>query len=276
MTERILLIEEVLDDLTGLIDLTPLVEAVKEADVDVGMLTDEEVHWIGPDPDRKPEEFIDAPRLSQLTSDHQEIALETALWMLQARGDATYDPTTDTLRLEGVHAILADLRNRPEAAVSVRVDVRGEGMRRAAIYRVRPDLFLSEEVSDSGLHHFVLRSPVRQAAWLAAAIDPHHHVTTDSSSPQTASSLEGLDPNPDELAQRCDSAAFVFYGERGPDGQSSQRAFTAYSSTGGVHILTGRESANRGSASLQRLGRGDLLGFCAAFLAGTADQPPTG
>lgn len=269
MTERIVLLEAVLSDLTGPNDITALVLAVNGADVDAGILTDEEVHWIGGDPDADPDEFLDAPRLARLTPDEQQIALETTLWMLQARGEAIYDPTTDLLRLEGVHAVLGDLRGSPEAAISVRVDVRGEGTRRAAIYRIRPDLFMTEEVEDAGLHHFVLRSPARQAAWLAVAVDPHGHAGDDSDpQPQTATDLNGLDPHPDRLAERCETASLVCSGSRTPDERTAQRTFTAYSGPDGVHILTGWRTDTDAQAALQRLSRRDLIEFCAAFLSG--------
>ncbi|MGH8909212.1 MAG: hypothetical protein ACRD0K_22640 [Egibacteraceae bacterium] len=270
--QPVVMLEDVLTDLSGLTDVRPLVNAVNRADVDAGVLTDEEVHWIGPNPDGAPRKFIDAPRLAQLSAREQQVAMETALWIMQARGEVFYDADADALRFEGLHALLGDLRENPEAAVSVRVDVRDEGVQRAAIYRIRPDLFLCEDVSEVGLHHFTFRSAARQAAWLAAAADPNGHAS-HTGSPQSAADVNGLDPHPDRLAATCQTAALVLCGSRSLHGRTPQRTFTAYSGPDGVHVLTGWKTATDGQVVMQQLSRQDLIDFCAAFLSPDTDVP---
>ncbi|MDP8975932.1 MAG: hypothetical protein M3N28_06140 [Actinomycetota bacterium] len=263
-----LLLEEVLADVLqdGQVELAPLVSAAQHAEVDAGVFADEEIHLMRGQIDDRPDEFIDAPRLGQLSEHDQDVALETALWLLQAQGAATWDDSREAFEFVGPYAIVGELRHEPEAAVSVRVDVRGEGTRRAAIYRVRPDLFLTEDVSEVGLHHFVFRSAPSAATWLAGLVDPLSRAK-GSAHEQRARTAADLNPNLDQLTARCESSALVFYGARSPDGSSAQRAFTCYSGNDGVYVLWGWQSASSGEAVLYRLGPGDLIGFCLGFLA---------
>lgn len=129
-------------------DLQPLARAVQRADVDAGIFADEEVHIMTGRADDRPEAFIDAPRLAKLDEHDQDIALETAFWLLQAQGVATWDAALSQFKIVGVYAVVGELRQESEVAISVRVDERDEGTRRSAIYRVRPDLYLFEDVSD--------------------------------------------------------------------------------------------------------------------------------
>jgi hypothetical protein len=153
------------------------------------------------------------------------------------------------------------------AAASVRVDVRDVGVQRAAIYRVRHDLFLCETVEEAGgLHHFTFRSDLRQAAWLAAWIDRESRADR-TEEPLTPARLADLDPHPDALAQRCEVAAFVSLAERGADGTGPMRACTAYSGTDGVWVQTGWAAEDAGAVAMQRLSPDDLVAFLAAFLA---------
>lgn len=221
--------EEVLPELPqgGTVELTPLLRAVQRADVDVGIFADEEVHLLRDRVDDQPDEFVDAPRLARLSEHDQDVALETALWLLQAQQAATWDDARQAFRFDGVYAVVGEFRYGAEAAVSVRTDVRQMGTSRAATYRVRPDLFLTEDVSETGLHHFMLRSHQRAAAWLADRVDPGHRA--DRSGPeQIAEHPDQLEPRPDRLAETCETSALVYYGARGDDGTAGQRSFTCY------------------------------------------------
>lgn len=129
--------------------------------------------------------------------------METTLLLLQARGDVVYDREHDVHQAVGGHAVLGEVRTSPDAAVSVRVDVRDQGVQRAAMYRVRAELFLIEEVAEAGLHHFVFRSADRAVAWLAGTLDPY--ARADHPGPeQLAERLDDLDPHsrPVELTAR--------------------------------------------------------------------------
>jgi hypothetical protein len=258
-------LEEVLEIGDGEIDLAPLVARAAEVDVDGGVFADEEIHWMSGDADASPDPFLDAPRLGALPAREQDVALETAFWILSAQGAIAHGPEGDP-ELVGTHAVLGELRTESEAAASVRIDTRDEGVRRVALYRVREDLFLCEVVEEAGgLHHFTFRSADRQAAWLAGAIDPGGRADR-TEEPQQAGGLEGLDPHPDVLAERCEVAALVTLGERGPSGPGPLRAFTSYSGPESVHVQTGWRADGEGRVAMQRLSREDLVGFCAAFL----------
>ncbi|MDP8927497.1 MAG: hypothetical protein M3O70_02690 [Actinomycetota bacterium] len=260
--------------MSSLTDLQPLVRAVGSGDVDAGILSDEEVHWIGPDPTAPPDGFIDAPRLAGLSSHDQQVALQAALLILQARGDVLYERDEDVYKAVGGHALLSHVRNAPQAAASVRVDTRGQGTTRAAVYRVRSDLFLVEEVAEAGLHHFVFRSAPRTARWLAATVDPHGRAGPIGPA-LTAANVDDLDPHPQYLADTCETSAFVYYDSRHSDGHSAQRSFTCYAGTDGVYVLAGWQTPSDGQVTLQLLPAGDLLGFCAAFLSPSGDTAPS-
>lgn len=268
-----LLLEEVLPDMPhdGQVELTPLVSASQRTEVDAGIFADEEIHLMRGRADDRPDGFIDAPRLAQLSEHDQDVALETALWLLQAQGSATWDEGSEGFRFVGVYAVVGELRHEPEAAISVRVDVREEGTRRAAIYRVCSDLFLTEDVSEVGLHHFVFRSALSGATWLAEMVDPRSRAKGSAQEQRARTSAE-LSPNPDQLAAACETSALVYYGARSVDSLPAKRAFTCYSGPDGLHVLSGWQGPSDGESVLHRLGPEDLVGFCMAFLSGLADR----
>jgi hypothetical protein len=259
-------IEDVLDLGDGEIDLTPLVARAAEVDIDAGMFADEEIHWMSGGADATPDPFLDAPRLGLLPTREQDVALETAFWMLSAQGAIVHDADGEP-ELAGLYAVIGELRTESEAAVSVRIDTRAAGVQRLALYRIRHDLFLCEIVEEAGgLHHFTFRSTDRQVRWLAAVLDPGGRADT-TGEPQQARELDELDPHPDALAERCEVAAHVTLGERGPEGPGPLRAFTSYSGPDGVVVQTGWRAGEESAVALQRLGPEDLLGFLAGFLS---------
>lgn len=257
-------------DLSGQapVDVAPLVAAVASSDVELGTFTDEELHWAAPDTDATPEAFIDAPRLARMDPKAQDVALATAMWMLQARGDAAWDG--QAVRLRGVHAMLGQVRHEAQASASVDVQVRdGEGSR-AAVYRVRPDLFVVEYVAPEGLHWLVCCSPQRAAARLASLVDPEQ-VARDTGPAQTAAEPDRLSPQPDALADAATTAAFVLLGEVSPDGEPAQRAMTVYGTGDGLFVYQGVDDGLSGATvGCQRLGPADLVAYCRAFLAPAA------
>lgn len=159
---------------------------------------------------------------------------------------------------------MADVRWDSEAVVRVRADVRGEGIVRAAVYRARPELFLTEEVFDEGLHRFTFRGTATQAAWLAAFVDPGTRARRTEPA-RTAARIQGLDVTADQLAQSSEVSALAVWTAAGD--QQARRSFTAYSGTAGLQVLHGWQLPNIGDVCLQRLGPRDLVAFCAAFLA---------
>ncbi len=270
----VVLFEEVMGDIPeGPSDLQPLARAVQRADVDAGIFADEEVHIMTGRADDRPEAFIDAPRLAKLDEHDQDIALETAFWLLQAQGVATWDAALSQFKIVGVYAVVGELRQESEVAISVRVDERDEGTRRSAIYRVRPDLYLFEDVSDTGLHHFVFHSSERAGGRLAAAVDPEG-CADRTGKPQSAPALSALDPHPDQLAASARTSAFTYLGARGGDASAARRSFTCYGGPKGSWVLSGWEGPNDGHVALQRLGPGDLAAWCRSFISRSVGSDP--
>lgn len=271
----VVLFEEVMGDIPeGPTELRPLVAAVGRADVDAGIFADEEVHIMTGRADDRPEAFIDAPRLAELSEHDQDIAIETAFWLLQAQGVATWDPEREQFRILGVYAVVGDLRQECEAAVSVRVDVRDEATRRAAIYRVRPDLYLFEDVSDTGLHHFVFHSLVRAAGRLAASVDPYG-CADGTGRRQSVVAEKDLDPHPDQLVASARTSALTYLGARGGNAPGPGRSFTCYGRADGAWVLSGWERTGDGHVELQRLGRDDLVEWCRRFISRSVPDDPT-
>lgn len=259
-------LEEVVNLSDELIDILPLVQRVSDADVDAGIFADEEIHWMSADADASPDPFIDAPRLGLLPARDQDIALQSAFWMLMAQG-AIVRSVDGEPELAGIYAFIGDLRASSEAAASVRIDIRDGGVHRLGLYRVRADLFLCEEVEESsGLHHFTFRSPGRQARWLAAALDAGGHADR-TEEPLQAAGIDDLVPHPDTLAEHCHAAGLVTLAERDAVSRGALRAFTAYSGPDGLYVQTGWKAADDGAVAMQRLSPADFAGFCAAFLA---------
>lgn len=264
------LFEEVYPDLSeGIDDIMPLVRAGQDFDVDAGIFADEELHLMRDRLGQPPKAFIDAPRLARLSEHDQEVALETALWLLQAQGAATWTDGRQQFELMGVYGVMGTLRDEAEAAVTVLVEARDPETKQAAAHRIRADLFLVEDVSDVGLHHFVFRSPERAAAWLAATIDPKRRA--EKGGPERrARDGEKLDPHPDQLAASSDTRAVIQYTERGSVDPPIESSFTCYAGSGGVHMLTGAHPGSE--VVLRRLGPVDLVAECSTLLYGRAAQ----
>lgn len=261
MTRAPIPVADILDlGAEGSIDLAPVAAAARMADVEVGVLTDEEVHWLS-GVDAVPRARLDAPRLGTLDPERQAEALDLVMLVLLARGDVTR--SADGLRVHGRHALVAELREKARAATSVQVDIRGEGTRWSAIYRVSPELFLFEEVRPEGLHRFLLCSPARQAALLARAVDPRATATATSPA-QRADSADALQPPPGELLARSQSSAVALLGVPGDDAEARVTAFTAYGASDGLWVL--QIAPEQPAAALQSLGPDDLVTYCATFL----------
>lgn len=269
-----MLLEEVLGEIPAApMDLEPLVRAAQRADVDAGLFADEEVHIMTGRADDRPDPFIDAPRLGELSEHDQDLAIETAFWLLQAQGAATWDPERSQFRILGPYSVVGELRQECEASASVRVDVRDEGTGRAAVHRVRPDLFLFEDVSDTGLHHFVFHSLERAATRLAAAVDPLG-CAAGTGRPQSVADMGQLDPHPDALAASARTSALSYLGARGAGASGSRRSFTCYGGPDGAWILHGWQTPSEAHVVLQRLGPVDLATWCRTFLSRSLESDP--
>jgi hypothetical protein len=213
--------DEALDLEAGTLDLDALAERVEQEDLDVAVLTDEELHWLGPDADRDPTS-LDAPRLAQMTPDHRAVALEAVLMLLHARGEVELgldrDDDEDAEPEDGAELLvpvsptsaLVDLRTAAPRRLLVRVDDE-EGTERVLVHLVDDGLVLVEDVLDEGLHEFTISSPVRTAAVLATMLTGADVVDVlDEPAPLQvvrAASRAGLDPSPDALHDDADVVA---------------------------------------------------------------------
>lgn len=256
----------------GSLQLDRLAALVARGDVDAGVCSDEELHWLRPDADAPAEPSLDAPALGVLGDEEQDAALAAALRLLVARGDAEVDEQ-GRVRWRGQAAVLATVRHGAEAVWSVRVDRRGGGTERAAVYRARADVFLWEDIDPAGLHAFLFLSPERQVRWLARALDPEGHAA-DTAAPQRAASVDGLEPGPTELARRARTATRVWGVRAGST--PVEQAVTAYAACDGVWLVyaAGDDAAADGPVVGQRVGADALVAVCRQLL-GVAEQPPS-
>lgn len=248
----------------GPIELGPVLEAAVEADVLVAVLTDEELHWLG-DPDAVPQAFLDAPRLARLGAAEQRVALETALWIMTARGEFGWRGGPS--EAYGVHAIVGNLRRAAPSVAIVRTDRRGQGTRLSARYEAGTDLLLVEDVDDTGLHRFVFRSIARDAAALTAALDPQRRATA-TAPPQTGRTTADLDPHPDDLARTCEASSLLYHAHLTSPEHMSARALTVYSAAQGVWALAGRHRTDDqpGQVAWQQLDAPALSALLQNFL----------
>jgi hypothetical protein len=247
------------------VDVALLGAAVAATDVDLGTFTDEELHWASPDADAAPAVFVDAPRLGLLRTPAQEVALETTMWLLQARGEADWDG--ERLMLRGAHALVGQVRHEAEASVTVQSKTRDAVGQQAALYRLTPELFVVEYVAPEGLHRLVCCSADRAAVRLASLVDPQE-LARDTGAVRRGEDLQASATSAEALAASASTAAFVLLGELDRNGAVVQRAVTVYGSDEGVHVHQG-EAAPAGDAVLavQRLSPVDLVGYCRWFLA---------
>jgi len=252
-----------LDAVTA-VDLAPVMEAVRGVDVRVGVLSDEELHWLG-DVDRAPRVFLDAPRLGRLEEDEQRTALERAAVAMAARGELDWDAEPAVVR--GVPALVGGVRRASRSVTIVRTDLRGRGTALSAVWEAAPELLLVEHVSAGGLHDFVFRSPALAARALASALDPGGRATA-TAPPQVAPTVAGLDPHPDAVAARCEASSLLHHSHRTGPGTRAARALTVYSGPDGVWALAGhhRTAHAPGHAAWQQLDRPALVALLTGFL----------
>ncbi len=71
-------------DLPAILD--DVERAIDHLDLDVGLVTDEELHWLS-DVEVVSDDELDAPRLGELSPEEREIAVEAVLHAMLARGD---------------------------------------------------------------------------------------------------------------------------------------------------------------------------------------------
>lgn len=248
----------------GPVDLGPVTAAAGRGDVLVVTLTDEEVHWLGRG-EAAPKAYLDAPRLARLGEDEQRVALETAAWMMTARGEFAWNGGAP--RVHGLPAVVGAIRGRTPAVAIARVQRRGGDGSLSAAYEAGRDLLLCEDVSEAGLHRFVFRSPRLAAAALAAQVDPEGRATV-TAPPQIGRDTAELDPHPDDLAKTCEASSLLYHAALTRPDRIAARALTVYSGPQGVWALAGLQpdGDTPGRVAWQQFDGGALLDLLDAFL----------
>jgi hypothetical protein len=237
---------------------------LRRGPIEVGVFTDEEMWFVVDDPDAVPLATVDAPRLGVLAPAERDLALETSLWQLIARGEMVR--TGDGPALTGVLAVLSELRAAANAAGTVRVTARDGDERVTTLVVVDRELVILDDVDPSGLHHVVLLSPRDAAATLAQHVDPAGRATHDGPVRRAATSAH-LAVHLDPIVADADTTAVLHLATReaaSPDAPATsplpdpgsgagtaplrEAALTIHAGRGGVHLLHGQEDVPDGVA----------------------------
>ncbi len=169
-----------------------LAEVARAHDIVVGTFTDEEVVLCGDDPDSTGDPHWTA-HLSALAAEEADIAKQACVRLLLSRGQLSFGDDGGPV-FEQPHATLVWAVQQASALVTWRTDVVDEGTAIGGAFVVPHGLALHDDISaESGLHEMVLRTQERQAAWLAAMLDPTGRSTT-TVAPEVAATVEEVAP----------------------------------------------------------------------------------
>lgn len=250
--------EDVLD-VTGEVTREQIDRAVADADLDVGVFTDEELHWLA-DRDEVYDDPIEAPRLRELSPGERKAALDAALWMMFARGDVgegddgEFYPT-------GRHGLLPELREESSGVARVEISLPDDEPEFGALYTVGLSAVMVEEVSPLGLHNFTITTPARAATILLALVAPDG-VPGDTEEPRKARAIEEFS----ELsALVADASRSVRVMTGRPDGEVFAGTLsTLYLLEDGLYLLSGWTGpGDGGEVTLQRIGESDATAWAA-------------
>ena len=236
------------------VSLEDLEDAVLDGDVLIDCLTDEELFWLR-NGESTPDPAMDEPYLSTLDERSRQVATDSGLRSLIAKGMVDVDPDEpSTLEFAGAYSVLADLRSGAPIVTRLRLDVPGDESVRYAFSLVSPSLVLTEEVADGGFHDFILQSPGSAAAALAAVFDRHGTAGPTSDRTVRAAQRDDLTPDGDELADR--SLHTVLLRSTRTEGGSFDLAVSVNGTPDGVY-LSWSEAGERPHVRV-RLSRSDL------------------
>lgn len=248
------------------VSLADLEDAVLDGDVLIDCLTDEELFWlrhgeVTPDP------AMDEPYLSSLDERSRQVATDSGLRSLIAKGMVDVDPDEPSaLEFAGAYSVLADLRSSAPIVTRLRLDVPSEESIRYSFSLVSPSLVLTEEVADGGFHDFILQSPASAAGALAAIFDRHGTAGPNSARPTRAAHRDDLTPDADDLAGRSLHTVLLrsAHAERG----SFDLAVSVNGTPEGVY-LSWSDAGDRPHVRV-RLGRSDLEAAALDLILGDA------
>lgn len=252
------------DDLS----LEDLEDAVAEGDVLIDCLTDEELYWLR-NGEATPDPAMDEPYLSTLDERSRQVATDSGLRSLIAKGMVDVDPDEPSaLEFAGAYSVLADLRAAAPLITRLRLDVPGDESIRYAFGLVSPSLVLTEEVADGGFHDFILQSPASAAVALGAIFDRHGTAGHLSERPMRVEHRDDLRPDADELADAA-LHTVLLRSTHTVDG-SFDLAVSVHGTPDGVYV-SWSEQADRPHLRV-RLGRADLEAVALDLILG---EPPT-
>jgi hypothetical protein len=252
----------------GEVPLARVREATADQDVDLGLLTDEALHWARPDPMAPPKDDFDAPRLRTYPQQAQDAALEAVLQLLHARGEAAWDPDRQELLFVGPLAFIAGMRSDPRMSLPLDVHLPEGARLRAVVREVTDDVYLTEVVDSlAGAHHFVLRNRASQADWLAEVADPLG-LAGSTGAPTTADDPTQLHPSSSQLSAWARTVCLLFPAYRGEPGeQPGARNPIIYATDEGLYVVEpylSQESSIRWQS--QTLSPRDLVRYCTDLL----------
>lgn len=251
----------------GGVSLADLEDAVLDGDVLIDCLTDEELFWLRHG-EATPDPAMDEPYLSSLDERARQVATDSGLRSLIAKGMVDVDPDEpSTLEFAGAYSVLADLRSSAQIVTRLRLDAPGDESIRYAFSLVTPALVLTEEVADGGFHDFILQSPASAAGALAAIFDRHGTAGPTSARPVRAAHRDDLSPDAEELAGR--SIHTVLLRSVHEDQGSFDRAVSIDGTPDGVYV-SWTEPGDRPHVRA-RLGRADLEALALDLILG--DMP---
>lgn len=233
------------------VDLGVLESAAIDGDILIDCLTDEELFWLR-EGEPSPDPAMDEPYLSTLADDARQVATDSGLRSLIAKGMVDVDPDEpDQLDFVGAYSVLAELRSAAEVVTRLRLDVPGEESIRYGFSRVSESLILTEEVTDGGFHDFILQSAGAASAALGAILDRQGTAGSRSDSVSRAARRDLLSPNPDSLAREALHTVLVRTTNRSPHPGSDQM-LTIYGTAAGVHLFWAGGSDQHMAGKLSR------------------------
>ena len=246
-----------------------LVATARNHDVVIGTFTDEEMVLCGDDPDSRGDPHW-TPHLQRWSADEAEIAKLACVRLLLSRGLLAFGDDGGPV-FEQPHATLAWAVQQASALVTWRTDV-DDGPPAVGGTFVLPDgLVLHDDISaEPGFHELVVRPEDREAAWLAALLDPTG-CSSATLAPEVAASVEELSPRLAELAARARSTT-VMAAAGVTAGGGEEQAVTAYGADDGLWLFQGRRGSGAG-ALLQRVGDEEILAAARQLLS-IGDRTP--
>jgi hypothetical protein len=257
-----LLDEFVADD--GDLDLAELRGALTDGPVELGVLSDEELHWFGPDPDGTPDAQVDAPRLGRLDPSAQQAALTAALVMLRGREELVVEPDGTVGRF-GPRAFAVTLRSTAIARCTFVAEHAGERTT-AALFRLPDGTFLLDEHTTAGAHRLTLSSADDLVGWLVDHLDPGGSAREDGEVSR-ADDPDRLDPPVSALVATANARADLAYGVRYGNGAGLVRTASTFATPDGFRVLRSFVGPDSSEHTLVALAPDGIARFIAQFLA---------